>query len=83
MCLAIPGRLVEVEQEEGLLVGRVDFGGVKKRICLEHVPDARVGDYLLVHVGFALAHIDETEAKRIFEFLQSVGETAELETKVP
>jgi hydrogenase expression/formation protein HypC len=73
VCLAIPGRVVDVSSEEGLRVGRVDFGGVFKRICLEHVPDARPGDHVLVHVGFALARIDEEEARRIFEFLAELG----------
>jgi hydrogenase expression/formation protein HypC len=55
-------------------MGKVDFGGVLKSACLEHVPDARPGDYLIVHVGFALSQIDETEARRIFEFLKELPE---------
>jgi hydrogenase expression/formation protein HypC len=77
MCLAIPGKLLELTREEDLRMGRVDFGGVCKRICLEHVPDAQPGDYLLVHVGFALARIDEAEAQRIFALLRG-DELAEL-----
>jgi hydrogenase expression/formation protein HypC len=81
MCLAVPGLVVEVASEEGLLFARVDFGGVCKRICLAHVPEAVPGDYVLVHVGFALARIDEVEARRIFEFLASAAELEELEDR--
>lgn len=77
MCLAVPCRLVEVLTEGGLLTGRVDLGGVSKRICLEHVPDAAPGDYVLIHVGFALARIDEAEAGRMLELLEQTDELAE------
>jgi hydrogenase expression/formation protein HypC len=69
MCLGVPGQVLEVIHEEDLLVGRVDFGGVCRRICLDHVPEVKPGDYVLVHVGFALARLDETEAQRVFAFL--------------
>ena len=59
MCLGIPGKVIETHQEHEILMGKVDFGGVLKRVCLEHVPEARPGDYVLVHVGFALSMIDE------------------------
>jgi hydrogenase expression/formation protein HypC len=78
MCLGIPGRVVELSREHGILMGKVDFGGVAKRVCLEHVPDAVPGEYVLVHVGFALARIDETEAQRVFEFLDSMNQLDEL-----
>jgi hydrogenase expression/formation protein HypC len=78
MCLAIPGRLIERTQENGLSMGKVDFGGTRKNVCLEHVPDAQPGDYVLVHVGFALARIDESEAQRVFETLRELGQLAEL-----
>ena len=58
MCLGIPGKVVETYREHELLMGKVDFGGVCKQVCLEHVPEARPGEYVLVHVGFALARID-------------------------
>ena len=61
-----------------MLVGRVDFGGVTKQICLDHVPDVRVGDYVLVHVGFALQLIDEEEAKRTFALLAELGQIDEV-----
>ena len=79
MCLGIPGRVIDKATEHGLLMARVDFGGVVKRVCLEHVPDARVGDYVLVHVGFALARLDEDEAKRVFAMLEELGQLEELE----
>ena len=78
MCLAIPGRLVERTEENGLSMGKVDFGGTRKIVCLEHVPDAQPGDYVLIHVGFALARIDEAEARRVFETLRELGQLEEL-----
>ena len=63
MCLAIPGKVVETYREHDVLMGKVDFGGVSKRVCLEHVPEVRIDDYVLVHVGFALSRIDEAEAR--------------------
>ena len=79
MCLAIPGRVTETYQEEGMLMGRIDFNGISKKACLEHVPQVRLGEYVLVHVGFALAIVDETEAKRVFEYLASMKELDELQ----
>lgn len=69
MCLSIPGKLLSLSRENGLLMGKVDFDGVSKNICFEHVADAAPGDYVLVHVGFALSLIDEEEALRIFAML--------------
>ena len=74
MCLAVPGRVVEIMREGDILVGKVAFGEITKRICLEHVPDVIPGEYVLVHVGFALAKLDEAAAKRELEFLASLGE---------
>ncbi len=69
MCLGIPGKVVETYREHDVLMGKVDFGGVRKRVCLEHVPAVALGEYVLVHVGFALSILDEAEAQRVFEFL--------------
>jgi len=80
MCLAIPGKVIETYHEHEVLMGKVDFSGVLKRVCLEHVPKANVGDYVLVHVGFALQCIDETEARRVFEFLDGMNQLDELQT---
>jgi hydrogenase expression/formation protein HypC len=75
MCLAVPGRVIDVTREHGVLMGRVDFGGVVRQACLEHVPETQKGDYVLVHVGFALSRIDEHEAARIFTLLAELGES--------
>jgi hydrogenase expression/formation protein HypC len=69
MCLGVPGRVVELLPEDDVLMGKVDFEGVRRRVCLECVPDVRIGDYVLVHVGFALSRIDADEARRVFELL--------------
>jgi hydrogenase expression/formation protein HypC len=79
MCLGIPGLIVSREQEDDLLMGRVDFGGVSRKVCLEHVPDAQPGDYVLVHVGFALSRIDAAEAHKVFELLRELDQLTELE----
>ena len=78
MCLSVPGRVVDTYRENELAMGKVDFGGVVKSICLEHVPDAKQDDWVLVHVGFALTRIDETEARKIFELLAEMGGLDEL-----
>jgi len=77
MCLAVPGRLVETFVERDVRMGRVDFGGMSKRVCMEHLPDATPGDYVLVHVGFALARIDEEEAERTLAMLRELGDLEE------
>jgi hydrogenase expression/formation protein HypC len=78
MCLSVPGRVVDTFRENELAMGKVDFGGVVKRVCLEHVPEATNGDWVLVHVGFALTRIDEAEARKIFELLSEMGGLDEL-----
>ncbi len=83
MCLGIPGRVVEVLKDQNVLMAKVQFGGITKQACLEHVPEAKVGDYVLVHVGFALSRIDEAEAARIFEFLEQMGALEELAEEPP
>lgn len=84
MCLAVPGKVVSIKDEDPLLrMGTVDFGGIRKDINLSFVPDAEVGDYVLVHVGFALNTIDEREADRVFQYLEEMGELGELEDGEP
>jgi len=83
MCLGIPGRVTDTYREHDVLMGKVDFGGVQKRVCLEHVPDAKPGEYVLVHVGFALSRIDEAEAGRVFAFLGELNQLGELEDPSP
>jgi hydrogenase expression/formation protein HypC len=80
MCLGIPGRITEIRDDAGLPVGVVDFGGVRREVCLAYVADEiSVGDYAIVHVGFALSKVDEAEAHRTYEILREMGELEELE----
>jgi hydrogenase expression/formation protein HypC len=74
MCLAVPGKLLEIWTAEGTRMAKVDFGGVQKEICLEFVPDIEVGDYTIVHVGFALQKLDETKALETLALFQQMGE---------
>ncbi len=83
MCLAIPGKVVEVYREHDVLMGRVEFSGVFKKVCLEHVPEVVVDEYVLVHVGFALSRIDAEEARRVFELLEEMEQLDELEAPSP
>jgi hydrogenase expression/formation protein HypC len=73
MCLAIPGKVEEIFSEEGLRMGWVNFGGVRKKVCLDYVPELAVGDYTIVHVGFALSKIDEETAKLTLEDFREMG----------
>ncbi|MBT3271470.1 MAG: HypC/HybG/HupF family hydrogenase formation chaperone [Gemmatimonadales bacterium] len=83
MCLGVPGR-IETIQGDGLLrVGKVTFGGAVKEAHLGYVPEAIVGDYVIVHAGFAISTVDEDEAARIFDYLRQIGELAELEEANP
>ena len=80
MCLAIPGKVISIDEEEPIFrAGKVSFNGIVKTVNLSCVPDAAVGDYVLVHVGLAISKIDEKEAKRVFEYLEEMGELEELE----
>jgi hydrogenase expression/formation protein HypC len=83
MCLGIPGKVVKTFREHDVLMGKVDFGGVSKSVCLEHVPDVQIGQYVLVHVGFALSKIDEKEAALVFEFLEQMKQLDELQVPSP
>lgn len=78
MCLGIPGEVVEIHREKDLLFGKVRFGGVTRTICLEYVPDAQVGEFVVVHVGFAISKIDAAEAARSYEFLEEMNQLLEL-----
>lgn len=80
MCLAVPGKILSISGDDALTrSGRIDFGGVVKETSLVYVPEARPGDYVLVHVGFAIAVIDEAEAARVFELLRQLEEPATTE----
>jgi hydrogenase expression/formation protein HypC len=74
MCVAAPGRVVKIFQENGVLMGELDFGGISKSVCLAHVPDIKVDQYAMVHAGFALEIIDETEVAQFHELWQQVME---------
>ena len=80
MCLAVPGKIIGIVEDEhlGLRRGRVDFSGIRKEVCLDYTPEAREGDYVLVHVGFALTVVDEQEAYRVFEALRELDQLDEL-----
>jgi len=80
MCLAVPGKLVQVEGDDPTWrSGKVDFGGILKEVNLGCVPDAEVGDYVLVHVGLAISKVDEEEAQKVFQYLKEMDELDELE----
>lgn len=83
MCLAIPGKLTEIYQKNSLRMARIDFGGISKEICLEYTPEAEVGDYALIHVGFAISLMDEEEAQATLNLIKEVAEVEnELNTSV-
>lgn len=73
MCLAIPGRILNSTENKGVRYGRVNFGGIVREVCLEFVPEAAVGDYVVVHVGFAISRVDAEEAQRTYELLEKMG----------
>jgi hydrogenase expression/formation protein HypC len=79
MCLGIPGKIVDRRDDAGLAVGMVDFGGVRREVCLAYVAgEVDVGDYVVVHVGFAIAKVDEEEARRTFDVLREMSQLDEL-----
>ncbi len=86
MCLGIPGKIVEIahtEQETLVRMGKVDFGGIAREVCLAYVPEAQVGDYVIVHTGFAISQLDEKEAKETLSLLVETGIlSAELEAQI-
>ena len=73
MCLAIPGKVLETSQQDGISIGRVQFGGITRSVRLDFVPEAKVGDYVVVHVGFAISRVDEAEAARTYQLLEEMG----------
>ncbi len=80
MCLAIPGKVISIRGDDPLTrLGRIDFSGVVKEASLAYVPEVTIGDYVIVHVGFALSKVDEAEAHKVFEYLKQIGELGELE----
>lgn len=73
MCLAVPGKILETEERNGSRIARVQFGGITRQAYLDFVPDAGVGDYVMVHVGFAISRVDAEEAQRTYELLEAMG----------
>ena len=73
MCLGIPGKIIDIYERDGLRMGKVDFGGIVREACLAYVPEAQVGDYTIIHVGFALNVIDEEEAQQTLALLDEIG----------
>jgi len=84
MCLAIPGKVLSISGDDSLTrMARIDFAGVVKQASLAYVPEVKIGDYVIVHVGFALGKVDEDEAQKVFEYLKRMDELGELEEKSP
>jgi len=83
MCLAVPGKVLEAREAGPNRIARVGFGGVTRQVCMDFVPEAGVGEYVLVHVGFAISVIDEAEARRTYELLEELGAFEETEEEQP
>ncbi len=79
MCLAIPGKITDIQESGGIRMAKVDFGGVIRQACLEYLPEASVGNYVMVHVGFAISKVDEEEAARTYHYLQELDQLRELQ----
>jgi hydrogenase expression/formation protein HypC len=79
MCLAIPGKVIDLRDVDGMKMARVSFGGMVKQVCMEYTPHAVAGDYVLVHVGFALSTVDAEEAERTYRLLEELGQLSELD----
>jgi hydrogenase expression/formation protein HypC len=83
VCLAIPGKISALHENMGVPMAKVNFGGITRDACLSYVPDARIGDYVLVHVGFAISKVDEEEAARTYKFLAEMDQLTELDDGEP
>jgi hydrogenase expression/formation protein HypC len=82
MCLAIPGKVVETYDQGGLRMAKVQFGGIVREACLEYLPETQTGEYVLVHVGFAISRVDEAEAERTYQALMELDQLNELDSPV-
>lgn len=84
MCLGVPGKVITLEENPlGMTMGKVSFGGITKDVCMAYVPEVEVGDYVVVHVGFAISIVDEEEAQRTLEFLRDMDDLGELDIEQP
>ncbi|MCX7984454.1 MAG: HypC/HybG/HupF family hydrogenase formation chaperone [Bacteroidetes bacterium] len=81
MCLALPGKVIEIIEDQEPRMGRVDFGGVKKEVCLDLVPEVRVGQYVIVHVGFAISIVNEREAEETLRLIAEIQKTSDSQGK--
>ena len=79
MCLGVPGKILEIYEKQGLRMAQVDFSGVKREACVEHVPEAKVGDYAIIHVGFAISLLSEEEAQETLDLLRQIIAAGEME----
>jgi len=77
MCLGVPGKIVEIYETEGLRMGKIDFGGITREACLAYVPETEVGDYTIIHVGFAISRLSEEEAQATLEILNEIADIDE------
>src|ERR1700719_3025379 len=82
MCLAIPGKVIGTYDQNGLRMAKVQFGGITRDACLEYVPETQAGEYVLVHVGFAISRVDEAEAERTYQALRDLDQLGELDSPV-
>jgi hydrogenase expression/formation protein HypC len=80
MCLAIPGKISALHENFGVPMAKVDFGGITREACMSYLPDSRIGDYVLVHVGFAISKVDEEEAARTYLYLSEMDQLSELQS---
>jgi len=83
MCLAIPGKVLEIDAAVSPLMGKVSFGGIKKEVCLELVPEVKIGNYVIVHVGFAISMMDEEEAQETLKLIEQMNELENEEKQFP
>jgi len=79
MCLGVPGKIIEIYEKQGLKMAQVDFSGVRREACIEHVPEAKIGDYAIIHVGFAISLLSEEEAQESMDLLRQIVEAGEIE----
>ena len=84
MCLGVPGKVIAIEPDPlGMTMGKVNFAGIVKDVCLAYIPDVQIGDYVVVHVGFAISKVDEEEARQVFAYLREMDELDELRIPQP
>jgi hydrogenase expression/formation protein HypC len=79
MCLAIPGKVIEFHENDGIRMSKVDFGGITREACLEYLPEVEIGDYVMVHVGFAISKVDAEEAARTYKYLEELDQLGEIQ----